>query len=114
MNARVVLERVDRVLSGSDDPDDALRTTVRLLAEEPGITWAGIAFVDGGALTLGPGSGETDEPRRTRTPIVFQGETVGELWVDGEADAAFLARVAELVSAHVLIGWDTGGETWEP
>ena len=114
MSTRAALERLDRVLSGSDDPDDALRTTVHLLAEERGITWAGIAFVDGDALSLGPAAGETDEPRRIRTPIVFQGEPVGELWVDGEADAAFLARVAELVSAHVLIGWDTGGETWEP
>ncbi len=114
MSTRVALERLDHVLASSDDPDDALRESVRLLAEEPGIAWAGIAFADGDGLTLGPSAGETDEPRRIRTPIVYQGEPVGELWIDGEADAAFLTRAAELVSAHVLIGWDTGGEAWEP
>ena len=49
-----------------------------------------------------------------RIPVVFQGSEVGELWVDGEADRAFLERVALLVSGHVLIGWDTRGEAWEP
>jgi hypothetical protein len=49
-----------------------------------------------------------------RVSIAFQGTPVGELWVDGEAEEAFLERVAVLLSAHVLIGWDTRGETWEP
>ena len=35
---------------------------------------------------------------------------VGELWVDGDAEAAFLDRFALLISQHVLIGWDTRGE----
>jgi len=36
--------------------------------------------------------------------------------VDGAPpeDAAFLERVAVLVSGHCLVGWDTGGEPWEP
>ena len=59
-------------------------------------------------------AGEPDETRRVRIPVLFQGSEVGELWVDGEADRAFLERVALLVSAHVLIGWDTRGEAWEP
>jgi hypothetical protein len=45
---------------------------------------------------------------------VFQGARVGELWVDGEAEQSFLERVALLISAHVLIGWDTRGERWDP
>jgi hypothetical protein len=47
-------------------------------------------------------------------PVTYQGTQVGELWIDGEADRAFLERVGVLVSAHVLIRWDTRGETWEP
>jgi hypothetical protein len=47
-------------------------------------------------------------------PVRFQGSAVGELQVDGDADQAFLERVATLISAHVLIGWDTAGEPWEP
>jgi hypothetical protein len=39
---------------------------------------------------------------------------VGELWVDGEADRGTLERVADRLAAHVLIGWDTQGEHWEP
>jgi hypothetical protein len=46
--------------------------------------------------------------------VRFQGSQVGELWVDGEAEPVFLERYALLVSAHVLIGWDTRGETWDP
>ena len=30
------------------------------------------------------------------------------------SDHAFLERVATLVSAHAMVGWDTGGERWEP
>jgi hypothetical protein len=26
----------------------------------------------------------------------------------------FLERVADLVADHCLVGWDTGGEMWEP
>jgi putative methionine-R-sulfoxide reductase with GAF domain len=46
---------------------------------------------------------------------------VGEIDIDsdepaafGEADRAFLERVATLISPHALTGWDTGGEAWEP
>lgn len=108
------LAALDRILNRSEDADDALRDTVNLLAAEPGLTWAGVAFLEQGTLTLGPSAGTPDESRRLRVPISYDGEPVGELWVDGEADAAFLTRVATLLSAHVLVGWDTGGETWEP
>jgi len=113
MTARA-LQALDRILDRSEDADDALRDTVSLLAGEPGLTWAGIAFLDQGTLTLGPAAGTADESRRLRVPISYEGEPVGELWADGEADAAFLARVATLIAAHVLVGWDTDGEAWEP
>ncbi len=54
-------------------------------------------------------------------PIAFQGQVVGEIDIDsdvpaafGEADRAFLERVATLISAHAMVGWDTAGEAWEP
>ncbi len=108
------LEALDRILNRGGDADDVLRSTVQVLVEEPGISWAGVAFFEDGELVVGPHAGEPDEPRRTRTPVVFQGASVGELWVDGNAEAAFLSQVALVVSAHVLIGWDTRGEDWEP
>jgi putative methionine-R-sulfoxide reductase with GAF domain len=108
------LEALDRILNRGDEPDDVLRSTVRILVDEPEIEWAAIAFVEDGELVLGPESGEPSEDRRVRIPIVFEGDVVGELWVDGDADREFLERVALLVSADVLIGWDTRGEAWQP
>ena len=42
-------------------------------------------------------------------PIVFRGALVGELAADGDVDLGLLERVATLISAYVLVGWDTGG-----
>ena len=108
------LEAVDRILNRGGDADDVLRSVVRVLAEESEIAWAGIAFLEQGRLALGPEAGTRDESRRMRVPVAYQGRPVGELWIDGEAEQGFLERVAVLVSAHVLIGWDTRGEPWEP
>jgi putative methionine-R-sulfoxide reductase with GAF domain len=108
------LEAIDRILNRAGDADDVLRAVVTALAEEPTISWAGILFLESGGLVLGPEAGTADEERRISVPVVYQGESVGELAVDGKAELAFLERIATLVSAHVLLGWDTGGETWEP
>jgi hypothetical protein len=108
------LEAVDRILNRGGDADDVLREVVAALVERGGCAWAGIAFVEDGALVLGPQAGEPDEERRATVPIAYRGEQVGELRADGCGDAALLERVAVLVSAHVLLGWDTGGEGWEP
>jgi hypothetical protein len=108
------LEALRNVLDESSEPDDVLRATVEVLAAEPAVEWAGIAFNEEGRLALGPQAGEPDEARRARVPVHFQGRKVGELWVDGDVERAFLEQVAALLSAHVLIGWDTGGEPWEP
>jgi L-methionine (R)-S-oxide reductase len=52
-------------------------------------------------------------------PIVYEGRVVGEIDIDsdrpaafGEADRAYLERVAVLISPHCLVGWDTGGVPW--
>jgi hypothetical protein len=108
------LEALDRILNRGGDADDVLRAAVGVLAEEPAVAWAGIAFQEEGELAVGPQAGEPQEARRTRAPIVFKGSKVGELWVDGEVEPAFLDRFALLISQHVLIGWDTRGEKWDP
>ena len=108
------LEAVDRILNRGGEPDDVLRSTVAVLVEEPEVCWAGVAFSEDGRLVLGPQAGTPDESRRVRVPVRFQGSEVGALWVDGEAELALLERVATLISAHVLIGWDTAGKPWEP
>jgi hypothetical protein len=110
----VALEAVERVLAEGGEADDVLRAVVRALAAEPGVASATIAFLDEGELVPGPSAGTPYEARRARVPVLYDGATVGELWVDGEADGEALERVASIVAEYVLVGWDTGGETWEP
>jgi L-methionine (R)-S-oxide reductase len=53
-------------------------------------------------------------------PIVYDRLVVAEIDIDsdrpaafGADDRAFLERVAEAISEHCLVGWDTGGVDWE-
>ena len=53
-------------------------------------------------------------------PISYEGRVVGEIDIDsdrpaafGPEDRAFLERVGLLISAHSLVGWDTGGVAWK-
>ncbi|MBM3676469.1 MAG: hypothetical protein FJW96_01090 [Actinobacteria bacterium] len=103
---------VDRILSETPEADDVLRAVVALLAGQPGTTYAAIAFVEDGAETVGPESGVPDPVRRSYRDVVFQGERVGALWLDGDADPALADHVAAAIATHVLIGWDTGGAPW--
>jgi putative methionine-R-sulfoxide reductase with GAF domain len=108
------LEAVDRILALGSEADDALRAVVAELVDEPSIDWAGVLFLEDGALVLGPEAGVPDPARRLGAPVTYRGAVVGELAIDGDAEPAFLERVALLISTHVLLGWDTGGEAWEP
>jgi len=108
------LEALRRLLDAGGEPDDLLRSTVSVLVEEAGADWAAVAFSEEGQLVVGPEAGTPDEPSRVRVPVLYEGAEVGELWVDGEADRAFLDEVAAMIAAHVLIGWDTAGEPWDP
>jgi len=105
---------IERVAESGGDADAVLREVVAMLAREPGVAWAGIRFLEAGRLVLGPWAGEPDERRRLATPILYRGEPVGELVVDGDAPAELSSAVAELVAEHVLLGWDTQGEPWQP
>jgi hypothetical protein len=93
-----------------------LRRVVAALHEQAGYSWAGIFFVEAGTLVLGPAAGTPDVGTRLQVPVTWEGERVAELAVDGAPaeDRPLLERVAVLVSAHCLVGWDTGGAAWEP
>ena len=106
--------QVEELLERGGEADDVLRAVISELVGTPGITWAGVAFVEEADLVVGPAAGEPDPDLRARIPISFQGSAVGELWVDGAVPAGDLQRVAALIAPLVLIGWDTGGEAWEP
>ncbi len=98
----------------SADADDVLRQTVATLAAGDGCTWAGIYFVEEGELVLGPEAGAADDARRVSVPVTWKGERVAELAADGDVDRAHLEQVAAEIADLCLVGWDTGGEVWEP
>jgi hypothetical protein len=110
------LDAVDRILDSGGDADDILRRVVGALHEQAGYAWAGIFFLEDGDLALGPQAGTPNDTHRTSLPVTWQGAPVAELTVDDapEEDRMFLERVAVLVSGYCLVGWDTGGESWEP
>lgn len=96
----------------SADADDVLRETVASLVAD-GCAWAGISFVEDGALVLGPSAGEPDEARRRSVPVTWRGDRIAELAVDGDVARDRLERIAAEIADLCLVGWDTGGEAWE-
>jgi hypothetical protein len=104
------LEAIDRILNRGGEADDVLREVLDAMHER-GIAWAAIRFVEEGGLVEGPTVGERTDA--TTVPVIYGGKRIGELEAAVD-DRAFLERVATLVSAHVLVGWDTGGEKWRP
>ena len=102
------------ILARGDEADETLRAIVDALVKGGGCAWAGILFSEEGELVLGPQAGEPDPGLRVQLPVVYRGTRVAELVVDGCDDRAFLDRVALLISAHCLVGWDTGGIPWTP
>ncbi len=115
------IQSVEQILATGDDADAVLRDAVAAVhGGVPGIEWIGISFVDEGALLLGPWAGverAPDAPPPVRVPIRFQGMTVAELGVacatPDAAAQALLERLAALLAAHCLVGWDTDGVPWD-
>jgi hypothetical protein len=107
-----VLEAVDRILNRGGDADDVLRQVVAAVHRL--YPYVAIAFVEQGELVVGPEAGDATAETDV-FPIAFQGEQVAELRVGGaSADRALLERVATIVAPYCLVGWDTGGEPWQP
>jgi hypothetical protein len=95
------------------DADDLLREAVSKLAARDDCTWAGVFFVEGNGLVLGPQAGTPEPERRVSLPVEWRGTRVAELAVDGTADPSQLEAVAAQIADLCLVGWDTGGEAWE-
>jgi hypothetical protein len=110
---RDALEELDRLVDRGGDADDVLRDALAILARL--YAWAAIRFVEDGELVPGPSVGSVEAESGHTAQIAFQGMEVGELTAAaGVDDAAFLDRFAERISPYCLVGWDTGGESWEP
>jgi hypothetical protein len=114
---RGALDAVERILNRGGDADDVLRAVVTTLRERLGYRWVGIRFVEGDTLQLGPSAGEPGAAAEEQVhPVAFEGRRVAELAATGvgAGDETLLERVAVLISPYCLVGWDTGGESWEP
>ena len=115
MSSTNALPVVEAIVAGGGDADDVLRQVVAALHDTAGYAWAGVFFVEGDSVVLGPAAGAADPSRRLQVAVLWQEERVAELAADGapEKDRSLLERVATLISGHCLVGWDTGGEPWE-
>jgi hypothetical protein len=105
---------VEAIVARGGDADDILRAVVAALAARYG--WAAIAFAEAGDVVLGPQAGGAQPAEPVRVPVVWGGEQIAELRISGapEKDRISLGRAADLVAGQCLVGWDTGGEAWEP
>ena len=98
-----------------------LREAVVVLYEHvPAVRSVTVAFVENGALAPGPIAGEPIEGEpQVSAPVLYERRPVAELWIVGggepdDGDRALLERICELLSPYCLVGWDTGGELWDP
>jgi hypothetical protein len=114
-------EAIEAIIGHEPEADQILREAVVALYERiPGVRSVSVAFVESGELAPGPIAGDAISATPAVTePVLYQRRPVAELWIDGggapdEGDRALLVRVCELLSPYCLVGWDTGGEAWEP
>jgi hypothetical protein len=113
--ARGAVAAVEAVVEREGEADAILRQAVAELAQRYG-AFAGIRFVEEDEMALGPAAG-APAPVATAVPVRFRDAPVAELVTSAALDGDDLAawqRIAELVAPYCLVGWDTGGEGWEP
>jgi hypothetical protein len=113
-------DQVQAIVDGGEEADEILRASLRVVHEAAGAPWSAIGFVEEGEMAVGPLLGATPDgtpvPALT-VPIVSRGDTVAGLWFGSETPReldADLSRVAAMLAPYCLVGWDTGGESWEP
>ena len=110
-----VVAAVQAIVDTADEADQILLATIALLADryDAGV---GLRFVEAGVFSDGPWAGPAGATG-AEVPIHYDGELVGEFIttaVLADADRATFETVAGLVGDYCLVGWDIGGEDWEP
>lgn len=110
-----VISAVQAIVDGAEEADQILLGTIAHLSERYG-TGVGLRFVEEGAFTDGPWAG-AGVPVAAQVPISYDDELVGEFVVGAELDEdarATFEAVAGIIGDYCLVGWDIGGEDWEP
>jgi hypothetical protein len=111
---------VQAIVDGGEEADAILRACLTAVHQAAGAPWSAIAFVEEREMAVGPLAGDPPDgaPVAALTvPIVYGGETVAALWFGSEPPHELdgeLSRVASLLAPYCLVGWDTGGERWDP
>ncbi len=109
------VDDVARIVEQEGEADEILRHVVTAIARRLD-AFCGIRFLEADGVVEGPFAG-TPPPATTIIPVTYDGSAVAELVIGRTLDAPALAhvhRVGDLISAYCLVGWDTGGETWNP
>jgi hypothetical protein len=109
------IEAVERIINREEEADEILRQTARALADRLGVPVA-VRFLEEERWVVGPSSGGYVE-RADGEEVRYRGDVVADLAAGAELDAdgrAAFSRVAVLISPYCLVGWDIGGEDWEP
>jgi len=112
--------QVQAIVDGGEEADEILRASLAAVHEATRAPWSAIAFVEEREMSVGPllGAAPGGMPVPALTvPIVYRGETVAGLWFGSETPReldADLSRVAAMLAPYCLVGWDTGGEHWDP
>jgi hypothetical protein len=110
-----VVTTIQAIVDGAEEADQILLGTIAHLAERYN-AGVGLRFVEEGVFSDGPWAGTRDAVA-AQVPISYDEELVGEFVIstaiDEDARATFEA-VASIIGDYCLVGWDIGGEDWEP
>ena len=109
------IEAIERIVNRESEADEILRQSVATIAKRFD-TFCGIRFVEDGGMLDGPSGGAYAEPQAV-VPITYDDSSIAEIALGTpleEDDRDTFDRIAKLLSPFCLVGWDTGGEAWNP
>ncbi len=101
--------------TASREADEILRQSVATIAKRFE-TFCGVRFVEDGGMIDGPSGGDYAEPQAV-VPITYDDSSIAEIVLGTpleQDDRDAFDRIAKLLSPFCLVGWDTGGEAWNP
>lgn len=110
-----VVAVIEDILERSEEADQILLGTIAALSAhyETGV---GIRFIEEGSFSDGPWTGVAGTVA-TEVEVRYDGELVAMLVTPATLETSALQtweRVAHMISSFCLVGWDIGGEDWEP
>ncbi len=109
------VEAIERIINRESEADEILRQSVATIAKRFE-TFCGIRFVEDGGMIDGPSGGDYAEPQSV-VSITYDDSSIAEIALGmplEEEDRDAFDRIAKLLSPFCLVGWDTGGEAWNP